>query len=70
MDWDETAITILDDTGKHEDVQFIVYDDITYIRQWSEEWNKFHLIAMTTQMFDELATAMNLPEGAYAYKKD
>ena len=27
MDWDETAITILDSTGEHEDVQFLVYDD-------------------------------------------
>ena len=33
MDWDETAITILDPDGEYEDLQVIAYDDIVYMRQ-------------------------------------
>ena len=28
MDWDETAITILDESGEFEDFQVFMYDDI------------------------------------------
>jgi hypothetical protein len=33
MDWDETAVQVLDQTGEYEDVEYILYDDIVYIRQ-------------------------------------
>jgi len=65
MDWDETAITILDQTGHHEDVQFVVFDDIVYIRQWDEDLERFDTIVMSPDMFDEFRSALNLPAGAY-----
>lgn len=70
MDWDETAITILDSTGEHEDVQFLVYDDICYIRQWDQDGNAFALIEMSPEQFNEMNAAMHLPEGAYLMGKD
>lgn len=70
MDWDETAITILDSSGNHEDVQFKVYDDIVYIRQWSQDGHDYELIEMSPEQFNELAAAMHLPEGAYMMGKD
>lgn len=65
MDWDETALTILDSTGCHEDVQFLIYDDIVYIRQWDQDGNGYSLIEMSPEQFNEINAAMHLPEGAY-----
>lgn len=70
MDWDETAITILDSTGEHEDVQFHVYDDVVYIRQWDQDDSSFSLISMSPEQFNELTAAMHLPEGAYMMGND
>ena len=47
MDWDETAITILDPDGKKDDLQVIMYDDICYIRQWDETIDSHHLIVVS-----------------------
>lgn len=69
MDWDETAITILDQTGEHEDVQFLVYEDIVYIRQWDEDMQRHILITMSPHMFEELAASIELPEGAYMIQR-
>ena len=69
MDWDETAITILDQAGEYEDVQFIIYEDIVYIRQWDEDMQRHILIAMSPRMFDELVAATQLPEGSYMIQR-
>ena len=69
MDWDELSIRILDQTGEHDDVEFLVYEDIVYIRQWDEDLERHSLISMSPNQFEELAAAMNLPAGAYVLKK-
>ena len=66
MDHDETMITLMDTTSFYEDVQFIIYDDIVYIRQFDDD--NMTLIEMSPNMFDSLIAAMNLPEGAYVTK--
>lgn len=68
MDHDETLITLLDDCDDYEDVQFVIFDDIVYIRQWNNEIEKFNTIAMSPEMFDEFCKALNLPSGAYRTK--
>jgi hypothetical protein len=68
MDHDETRVTILDENDHYEDVQFVIFDDIVYIRQWSEELDLFETIAMSPEMFDEFRKALDLPEGAYRTK--
>lgn len=70
MDHDETTVTILDENDIYEDVKFVIFDDIVYIRQWNEELDQFETIAMSPEMFDEFRTALNLPEGAYVMRKD
>ncbi|MBT4995876.1 MAG: hypothetical protein HOM88_05330 [Hellea sp.] len=65
MDWDETAVQVLDQTGEYEDVEYILYDDIVYIRQWDEDLQKYSVIAMTADMFRDFSFALDLPEGAY-----
>jgi hypothetical protein len=68
MDHDETTVTILDDYGYNEDVQFAIFDDIVYIRQWNDEVENFDTISMSPEMFDEFCKALNLPVGSYRTK--
>ena len=69
MDWDELGIRILDQTGEYEDVEFLIYDDSVYIRQWDEDLEQHHIITISPHQFEELSYAMNLPEGAYVLNK-
>jgi|TARA_R110001632_G_scaffold40504_2_gene101548 hypothetical protein len=65
MDHDEIEITVLDDKNGFEDVKVFSYDDIVYIRQFNEQYNKWDLIQMTPEMYVELMTAYHKPSGAY-----
>ena len=65
FDWDETAITVLDESGSYEDVQVLMYEDIVYIRQWFEEMQRFSVIQMTPKQFNEMNLAMSHSDGAF-----
>lgn len=65
FEWDETVTTVLDDEGKHEDVQLFIDDNEVYIRQWNEREHRYELICMGPKMFQELLEALKHTEGAY-----
>ena len=65
FDHDEISITILDEQGNHEDVKYLIYDNLVYIRQWDEERNMYQVITMSPSMFDDFFAAMVKPEGLY-----
>jgi len=65
IDHDETVVTVLDDVGIRGDVSFFFYDDMIYIRQYDEKNDKYDIILMSPEMWDEFMTAWNSPEGAY-----
>lgn len=65
MEWDETAITVLDPTAEYEDFQCIMYDDVVYLRQWDHDLDRHHYIVMSPQMMHMFLTSFKLPEGAY-----
>lgn len=65
MDLDEIEITVLDNRGKYEDIKVFSYDDVVYIRQWNEKKNVWDLVQMSPEMYVELMTAYQHPEGAY-----
>jgi hypothetical protein len=65
MDHDETIVTILDDVGVRGDVSFFFYDDMVYIRQYDEKKDKYDIILMSPEMWQEFMEAWNRPEGAY-----
>jgi hypothetical protein len=69
FDLDETLITIMDDTGRHEDVAAILYDDYCYIRQYNPKADNYDVITMTPEMYFKLMKAFNLPEGAFLLEK-
>ena len=68
IDWDETAITILDDHGEYEDLQVIMYDDVVYIRQWDEDFQKHNYVVISPEMMLAFQQSWNLPNGAYRFK--
>ena len=65
MDHDETIVTVLDDVGIRGDVSFFFYDDMVYIRQFDEKRQKYEVILMSPEMWDEFMAAWKSPEGAY-----
>ena len=65
MDHDEIEITVLDDGGRFEDVKVFSYDEVVYIRQFNEKKNNWDLIQMTPEMYAELMTAWQTPEGSF-----
>ena len=68
-DLDETAITIMDDTGELEDVQALLYEDYCHFRQWNEKTNKFEVITLKTEMYLKLMESWKLSDGTYVLEK-
>lgn len=64
-DWDEIAITVLDEHAYHEDLQCLIYEDIVYVRQWNPDEERYHMISMSPEMFDEFRAAFDQHDGAY-----
>lgn len=69
MDWDETAIVILDDAGHYEDLQMMMYEDIVYLRQWDEDLRRHNYIVVSPEMMLAFQKAWHLPEGAYRFAR-
>ena len=68
MDFDEIEITVMDDTGEHEDLKVHIFDDIVYIRQFDDEAPWPETIAMSPDMWDQLILAIQSPEGTFQVK--
>lgn len=64
-EFDNTSITILDDSGEQEDVAVILFDDLVYIRQYVEDTDLASVVTMTPKMFAELIEAYNRGEGSF-----
>lgn len=70
MDHDEIEITVLDDAGFNDDLRIIIYDDIVFIAQHDPENNHDNIIQISPEMWDELVSAINSPEGAFRTVKE
>lgn len=64
-EFDNTTITILDDSGEQEDVAVILFDDVVYIRQYVEDTDLASVVTMTPKMFAEMIEAYNRGEGSF-----
>ena len=65
IEWDETITTVMDDSGKHEDVQIFIDDNGVFIRQYNERMRKYDLIELTHKMYHEMIEAMRHKEGFF-----
>lgn len=68
MDWDETSIRILDTKGNYGDLEVIIYDDITYMRQFDNDSERYSMIVVSPEMLLALNKSFGLPVGAYTLK--
>lgn len=64
-EFDNTTITVLDDSGEQEDVAVILFDDVVYIRQYVEDTDLASVVTMTPKMFAEMIEAYNRGEGSF-----
>lgn len=64
-DFDDTTITVIDDSGQEEDLAVILFDDVVYLRQYIEGSDKAQVISITPDMYRELMEAWNKPDGMY-----
>ena len=66
FEFDVTKITILDDTGEHNDVEISFEDDGIVLKQYDEfKEGSPEVIFMSHDMFWEMIAATQLPEGTY-----
>jgi hypothetical protein len=64
----ESVVTVLDDSGRLEDVEWLLDEQGVFVRQWNEEYERYEVIEMTNQQLREALTALGLPEGTYTAK--
>ena len=58
-------IITLDQSGEHDDVEVLIYDDEVYIQQHDDEHDSTHIVILSTQQWLDILAAMNLTDGAY-----
>lgn len=68
FEFDTTIITVLDDSGREEDVVVEMADEHVDIRQFNPNLEKYDLITLTPKMMAELIEAFRHPEGFYHTK--
>jgi hypothetical protein len=61
----ESIVTVLDDTGRLEDVEWLLDEQGVFVRQWNEEYERYEVVEMTNKQLQEALTALGLPEGTY-----
>lgn len=59
------SIITLDQSGEHDDVEVLIYDDEVYIQQHDDEYDSTHIVILSTQQWLDILAAMNLTDGAY-----
>ncbi len=66
-DFDASVITLIDEGKKvlQEDVIVTLFDDQVTIEQYDAETELRRVITLSLTQFNDLRTALNLPEGTY-----
>jgi len=68
FEFDGTITTVLDETGKHNDIELLICDSGVYIRQFDYDTESYDMIMMTHKMYYDLIESKNHPEGFYLTK--
>ena len=68
MNFDETVVTVMDESGAVEDIKVYLGDDAVYITQYSENTDRDEMIQMPIEMWREFFAALNSPNGTYQIK--
>lgn len=68
FEFDGSITTILDEDGRHSDVEILIADSGVYIRQFDEEMGQYDMVVMSHKMYYDLIESRNHPEGVYLTK--
>jgi hypothetical protein len=60
-----SVVTVLDDEGQLEDIEWILDENGVFVRQWNDELERYEVVEMSNQQLREALTALGLPEGTY-----
>lgn len=65
MNFDETVVTVIDESGAVEDVKIYLGDDAVYITQYSESTDRDEIVQMPIEMWREFFASLNSPSGTF-----
>ncbi|MDC0738160.1 hypothetical protein N6L24_07705 [Cognatishimia sp. SS12] len=71
-EFDSTVVTLVDDGGAHlqEDVVINLFEDCITVEQYDPRTDSMSKITLSIAQADDLAAALDLPEGVYMLKKE
>ena len=71
-EFDSTVVTLFDEKGAHlqEDVVINLFEDCITIEQYDERSDRVQKITLSIDMAEDLAAALDLPEGVYKIARD
>ena len=71
-EFDSTVVTLVDEKGAHlqEDVVINLFEDCITIEQYDERSDRMQKITLSIDMAEDLAAALDLPEGVYKIARD
>lgn len=64
-EFDHTLITVMDETGRREDVCMRMYPEFIDIYQYNETLHKYDLITITNKQLFDLIEALKHPHGMF-----
>jgi hypothetical protein len=71
-EFDSTVVTLVDEnsTPLQEDVVINLFEDCITIEQYDERSDRVQKITLSIDMAEDLAAALDLPEGVYHIARD
>lgn len=71
-EFDSTVVTLVDENPTHlqEDVVVNLFEDCITIEQYDERSDRVQKITLSISMAEDLAAALDLPEGVYKIARD
>lgn len=71
-EFDSTVVTLVDEEKNHlqEDVVINLFEDCITIEQYDERSDRMQKITLSIRMAEDLAAALDLPEGVYKIARE
>ncbi len=71
-DFDATVVTLVDEGGKHlqEDVTITAFEDCITVEQLDPRTDRVQKVTLSLGQVQDLAAALDLPEGVYRLVRD
>lgn len=71
-EFDSTIVTLVDESSSHlqEDVVINMFEDCITVEQYDPRTDKVQKITLSLNMAEDLAAALDLPEGVYKIARD